>query len=319
MADLLVLGGTGFVGRALCETLMRRQGGAGVRVRVPTRRLHRSAHRLSMLPLVDVVETDVHDEAKLAQLLVGVDAVVNLVAVLNGNERTFEQVHVELPRKLVRACRAAGVRRVVHVSALGADAQAPSRYQRSKAAGEAVWRTSGLDVTLLRPSVVFGEEDRFINLFAGLQRVFPLVPLASADAQFQPVWVNDVAQAIVRCLERPSTIGATFECTGPQVFTLADLVRCAGRWSHHPRPVIGLPDVLGRLQALAMELLPGEPLMSRDNLDSAKVPNVASGTLPNLDALGVVPTPIEAVMPPLLDGQSGVARLDALRRVSNRI
>ncbi|MEF7615227.1 complex I NDUFA9 subunit family protein [Aquincola sp. MAHUQ-54] len=317
MRNILVLGGTGFVGRVLVERLVRRSGGAGGRIVVPTRRAARG-NALRFLPTVEVVQADVNDPRQLARLLNGCDAVVNLVAILHGSEEAFRRAHAELPRQLAEACRAAGVRRVLHVSALGASSSAPSRYLRSKAAGEAVLESSGLDLTVLRPSVLFGAEDRFLNTFAGLQAVFPVIPLAGADARFQPCWVDDVAEALVRCLERPETIGQTYECAGPQVYTLRELVRLAGRWAGHPRPVLALPGALGRLQAGAMSLMPGEPLMSCDNLDSMKVPNVATGALPGLPALGITPAPLEQVAPSYLGRRDGVARLDPLRATARR-
>jgi len=247
------------------------------------------------------------------------DAVVHLVAQLHGSEADFQRVHVDLPRRLAQACAKAGVRRVVHVSALGVATDAPSRYLRSKAAGEAALNAAGLDLTILRPSVMFGEQDRFLNLFARLQAVFPLLPLAGADSRFQPVWVEDVAAAIVRCLDDPATIGQTIECAGPDVFTLRQLAESAGRWSDHRRPVIGLPDALGRVQALVMECLPGEPLMSRDNLDSMRVPNVAGGKLPGLARLGIRPASLDSVVPQYLSQHQGAARLDPWRARARRL
>lgn len=312
MRDVLVLGGSGFVGRSVCAKLVDHSGGAGGRIVVPTRRLARARH-VQLLPTVQTVEADVHDDAQLVRLVAGCDAVVNLVAILHGGEAAFERVHVELPRRLAAACRSAGVHRVVHVSALGVAPDAPSRYLRSKARGEAVLRDAGLDLTLLRPSVIFGAADRFLNLFATLQAAAPVMPLAGADSRYQPVWVEDVAAAIVACLERPDTIGQTIECAGPKAYTLRELVALAGRFAGHARPVIALPDALGRLQALALECLPGEPLMSRDNLDSMRVPNVASGSLPGLDALGIRPSALEAIAPGYLAPAQGPARLDPWR------
>lgn len=317
MNNILVLGGTGFVGRALCEKLVERSRGGEGRITVPSRRPQR-AKAIQLLPTVEVVQADVHDQAQLTRLVAGRDAVINLVAILHGSDAAFQHVHVELPRKLARACQATGVRRVVHVSALGAAFNAPSRYLRSKAEGEVALRSAGLALTVLRPAVIFGAEDRFLNLFASLQRFFPLMPLAGADARFQPVWVGDVAQAIANAISRHDSIGRTCECTGPRVYTLADLVRLAGRWSGHERKVIPLPPALGRLQAMAMECLPGEPLMSRDNLASMQVPNVASSTLPGLEALGVHATALEAVMPERLARSGGPARLDMWRRSAGR-
>ena len=268
-----------------------------------------------------MVQADVHDTEQVARLVRGRDAVVNLVATLHGDADTFARVHVELPRKIARACVGAGVRRLLHVSALGVARDAPSLYLRSKWAGETVLREAAdaegaarLDLTLLRPSVMFGEEDRLLNLFARLQAVTPVVPLAAADAKFQPVWVDDMALAIVRCLERRETFGRTYECVGPQVVTLADMVRLAGRCSGHPRPVLALPPALGRLQARLMEWAPGQPLMSRDNLASMQVPSVASGTLPDLGDLDITPASLEAVAPTYLArAGAGCARFDALR------
>lgn len=299
MPHVLILGGTGFVGRHVCEKLQR----AGWHITVPTRRA-RNATAVQHLPRLAVVEADVHDPAALARLLPGHDAVVNLVAILHGSAAAFERTHVELPRTIAGACQASGVRRLVHISALGVSEQGPSMYQRSKARGEALLRASDLDLTVLRPSVIFGAGDRFLNLFAQLQAVFPVMPLAGAGARFQPVWVEDVASAVLRCLQDPATIGQTFDAAGPEVLTLAELVQLAGRHGSHARPVIPLPMALGRLQALMMELAPGEPLMSRDNLDAMRVDNVTTGEHPGLTALGITPAFVRAVAPAYL-GQRG--------------
>lgn len=309
---ILVLGGSGFVGASVCEKLVERSGGASGCITVPSRRPQRALD-IRPLPTLELPEANLHDDAALAALVAGHDAVINLVAILHGTAAQFQQVHVELPRRLGAACAAKGVRRLVHVSALGVAPDAPSNYLRSKAAGEATLKAAGLELTLLRPSVIFGARDRFMNLFASLLAVAPVVPLAGHDARFQPVWVDDVAGAVVACLDRPETIGQTYECAGPTVYTLGDMVRLAGRWSGHERLVFPLPDALARLQAGAMALLPGEPLMSADNLRSMQVPNVASGQLPGLAALGITPADIRSVMPQVLSNHVGPARLNALR------
>lgn len=292
MANILVLGGTGFVGHHLCRELVRLQH----RVTVPTRDVSK-ARDLQSLPALALVQADVHDPAALARLVPGHDAVVNLVAILHGSAVEFERTHVALLKSVVRACQDAGVQRLVHVSALGAAKDGPSMYQRSKARGEEVLQASKLDWTVLRPSVMFGEGDRFLTLFARLQAVLPIVPLAGADTLFQPVWVGDVVSAIVQCLQRKDTARRTFEVCGPERFTLRQLVKMAGSVSGHSRPVMGLPTVLAQLQAFLMELAPGQPLMSRDNLDSMKVNNVASGSLPGLDALGISPSALRDIAP----------------------
>jgi uncharacterized protein YbjT (DUF2867 family) len=312
MNSILVLGGTGFLGRILCEKLVERTGGADARIVVATRHPGRAGDILA-LPTVEIAPCDVHDDAQLLQAVRGRDAVVDLVGILHGSEAEFQGAHVDLPRRLAAACARAGVRRVVHVSAIGAGDKAPSRYLRSKGAGEAALRHPGLDLTVLRPSVMFGEGDRFINRFAHLLAIFPVVPLAAADARFQPVWVDDVAAAVVRCIDMPATAGETIECAGPTVYTLKALVQLAGKWSHRKRLVFSIPDALGQLQAMLFELMPGQPLLSRDNLASMQVPSVAGGTLPGLERLGIVPHSLEAIMPAVLEHRTGPARLEPLR------
>ena len=314
-SKILVLGGTGFVGRSVCARLAARSASAPIVV--PTRR-PRNADHVRSLPTVEVVQADVHDDAQLARLVAGSHAVVNLIAILHGSPAAFQKVHVDLPRRLAKICTDSGVRRVVHVSALGVGPNAPSNYLRSKTAGEAALRTPDVDMTLLRPSVIFGADDKFLNLFAQLQAVAPVMPLAGSHARFQPVWVEDVASAVVHCLDQAPTIGQTYECTGPTVYTLSELVRLAGRWSGHERMQIPLPDAIGRLQAMAMELLPGEPLMSRDNVDSMKLPNVASGKVPGLEALGISAAALEAVAPNYLGSRKDCARLDRWRAGTRR-
>jgi len=310
MKNVLLVGGTGFVGAHVCEKLVRQ----GWQVTVPTRRRSNARH-LQHLSLVTLLEMDVHDEVALSKSVQGHDAVVNLVAVLHGTQAVFERVHVTLPQKLARVCSTAGVKQLVHVSALGADAQqpqsAPSMYLRSKGEGEAVlMRAVGsagvdaFDLTILRPSVIFGAQDKFLNVFAKLQKVLPVMPLAGADTHFQPVWVEDVANAVLRCLARGRTVSIgnaplILELCGPDVFTLRELVQLSAQFSGvnggRGRPVLALPQWLGRLQARLMELAPGAPLMSRDNLDSMRVDNVASGNCADLLSLGIEPAALRPI------------------------
>jgi uncharacterized protein YbjT (DUF2867 family) len=311
--NILVLGGTGFVGRHVCEKIQRE----GWRSTVPTRRALNAA-AVQHLPRLTVIEANVHDEASLRRLLPGHDAVVNLVAILHGDEASFERTHVTLPATLARACQATGVGRLVHVSALGVALDGPSMYQRSKARGEEVLRAAGLDLSILRPSVIFGAGDRFLNLFAQLQAVFPVVPLAGSTARFQPVWVEDVASAVIACLRDSglpmSSVGQTFDCAGPDVLTLAELVHIAGEFGSRARPVLPLPRALGQLQARLMELMPGEPLMSRDNLAAMQVDNVANGQWPGLTSLGIEPASVRSVAPGYLGQRGGRSHLDGFRR-----
>ena len=311
MKNVLILGGTGFIGRHVCEQLNR----LGIRATVATRRAIQ-AQAVQTLPLVTVAEADVHDGATLRRLLPGHDAVVNLVGVLHGNARRFELAHVTLPQTLARAMAATGVRRLAHLSAIGADARGGSNYQRSKAAGEAVLRAAALDLTLLRPSVVFGPEDRFLNLFARLQAHMPVMLLAGADVRLQPVWVGDVARAVVTCLQSPATIGQTYELAGECAYTLRQLVNIAGRLSGHERPVIGVPLAFGYLQALLLQCLPGEPLMSTDNIGSLETDNVPSGQCPGLAELGISPAPLEGVAARYLDATGAANPLLGIRQRS---
>jgi NADH dehydrogenase len=318
MNRILVLGGTGFVGRSVCERLTARSSRGAIVV--PTRRAQHG-NSVRALPTVEVVQANVHDDTQLARLVAGCDAVINLVAILHGSRAEFDRVHVALPRRLAAACVGAGVRRLVHISALGVGPQAPSNYLRSKTEGEAVLMASNLAVTVLRPSVIFGAEDRFLNLFAELQAVVPLVPLAGSSARFQPVWVEDVARAVVQCLDDAGTIGKIYECAGPAEYTLSQLVERAGTWAGHMRPQLPLPAFIGRLQALAMEMLPGQPMMSRDNIDSMRVPNVATGPLsglPGLAELGITATALEAVAPAYLGSRFARARLNRWRAGAGR-
>ena len=309
---ILVLGGSGFVGRHVCEHLVR----AGCDVTVPTRRPDR-ATAVQTLPGVTVLRANVHDDAALQSLVRGHDAVINLIAILHGSAAQFEAAHVRLPQRLAQAMHAAGVRRLVHVSALGADPAGPSNYQRSKGHGETVLQQADLALTILRPSVIFGAEDRFLNLFARLQRLAPVLPLAGGRTRFQPVWVVDVAQAVVHCALNPNTAGQTFETCGPDVYTLAELVRLSGQWSGlcggRGRLVVPMPLWMGYPQALAMELLPGEPLMSRDNLASMRVDNVASEQVPGLSALGIQAASLAGVAPGYLGQRGPRSRLERYR------
>lgn len=305
-----VVGGSGFVGRHLCHQLAAR----GYRVRVPTRDRER-ARELLALPTVDVVTADVHDPQALEDLFRGMEVVVNLVGVLHesSGSKGFAAAHSGLAKKVAAACRAAGVKRLLHMSAVNAAPDAPSAYLRSKGEAEAAVKASGLEYTIFRPSVIFGREDKFLNLFAGLMQVMPVVFLSSPNARFQPVFVDDVATAFVTALEDPAAIGASYDLCGPRVYTLKALVEYVGRVTGHARPVVGLNDRLSYLQAFALECLPVK-LMTRDNYYSMKVDSVCNCAFP----FRLSPVALEAVAPEWLARQTPRAHYQELRNRARR-
>lgn len=297
IGQVTVVGGSGFVGRHLSQLLAAR----GVRVTVPTRARERAKTELIVLPTVDVVQADVHDATELERLFAGADAVVNLVGILHQRRRgDFQRAHVELPAKIVDACRRAGVGRLLHMSALGAAIDGPSEYLRSKGEGEdRVLRAGGdaLAVTVFRPSVIFGTGDNFLSLFARMQALMPIVPLGSPQAKFQPVWVEDVVRAFADALGEPDAFGQRYELCGPKVYTLRELVALAGQVSGHPRPILGLGRTASYLQARVLELSPVK-LVTRDNLKSMSIDNVCGCDWPAI--FPPPPTPLEAVAPTYL-------------------
>jgi uncharacterized protein YbjT (DUF2867 family) len=310
--SICVLGGTGFVGSHLLARLAR----DGHRVRALTR--NRDRHRpLLVLPGLELVEFDVHDAAMLAEVLRGHDLVINLIGILNetGGGARFRRVHAELTRKVVAACRSAGVPRLLQMSSLRADEGAPSEYLRTKGLAERYVREEAGAVawTIFRPSVIFGPGDGFMNRFAGLLRLFPVLPLARARARFAPVYIGDVVEAMVRSICNPATHGRAYELCGPEVLSLAELVRYVAAVLGRRRLVIGLPDAAGWLQAALMGLLPGKPL-SLDNFRSLKLDSVCSES--GLAALGVAPVSLRAVVPGYLGGAQRAAQLDAFRRAT---
>jgi NADH dehydrogenase len=290
-----VLGGTGFVGRSVVEKLAE----LGLWVRVLTRNREK-ARALFVLPTGEVVNTNVYDDAALAASFEGMDAVVNLVGILNETRgQSFEKVHVALARRVAEACRAAGVPRLLHMSALGASPDGPSNYLQSRGRGEAAVRGAAGDVavTIFRPSVVFGADDAFLNLFARLVQLFPVIPLAGASARFQPVWVEDVARAVAVSLADPRTFGQTYELVGPKVYTLEQLVTLVIALKGRSRMILPLPHWAAVLQATVFEHLPGK-IMTRDNLRSMSVDNVGKDPFP--EVFGFKPSSAEGIVPEYL-------------------
>jgi len=284
--DILLIGGNGFVGRVIAAQLQL----AGYSVLVPTSHLG-AARELRMLPKIHVEEADVHDFDELQSLCERIEpngAVINLVGVLHDKPaqpygQVFKAAHVELPKNIITAMQLHGLKRYLHMSALGADSQGPSMYQRSKGDGEAAVKASNLDWTIFRPSVIFGAQDQFINLFSKLAKLFPAMPLANHQARFQPVSVDDVASAFVKSLSMPQTIHRSYDLVGPTVYTMKEIVEFAARKAKTSCAIIPVPAFVGYIQALAFEFLPGPTLMSRDNIASMQLPN----TLPvnGVDAL----------------------------------
>ena len=308
IGSVCILGGTGFVGQAIADQLAPR----GVRMRVVTRNEPRAAP-LRVLPTVEVATGDVHDLEFLRAAFDSMDAVINLVGILHGTRPRFEQVHAKLPHKVATACHAAGVQHLLHMSALKAAKDAPSEYLRSKAEGERhVREESGATAfTIFRPSVMFGAGDAFLNRFAQLAAIFPLIPLGGAQARFQPVWVEDVARCFALALGNPSCLGETYELCGPRAYSLEELVRYAGATAGHAPKVMALPGALANLQAFVFEHLPGK-LISRDNLRSMEVENTCGGPFPAV--FGFQPAPVEAVAPEYLSPDLSRARTYARYR-----
>lgn len=302
--NICILGGTGFVGHSIAAHLSK----AGHQVRIISRR--RERHRdLLVLPTVHVVQDDVHNPAVLRSEFKDMNAVINLVGILNERGfrgKGFEHVHTDLPAKVIQACQANGIRRLLHMSALNAAAGAPSYYLRSKAYGEAHVLQAGkkeMDVTVFRPSVIFGPKDGFINLFASLLRMAPFfLPLACPNARFQPVYVEDVAQAFVRSLSDHQTFGKAYDLCGPKTYTLIEIVHYIAAQLGVKKRIIGLGPRLSRLQAEVLQFAPGKPF-SVDNFRSLQVDSVCAGTaFPAV--FGITPAPLEDVVPRYLGGSS---------------
>jgi uncharacterized protein YbjT (DUF2867 family) len=319
VTKIVVFGGNGFIGSHLCA----RFSASGHEVIVPARRIARARHLLP-LPTVEIVQTDDHalaSETWLDTLLTGVEAVVNLVGVLHSRAGRpfgpgFAHAHVDFPERLAKACARNNVGRFIHISALGADAHGPSEYLRSKAEGERVVQESigAVDWTILRPSVVFGPGDHFLNTFARLCRLFPVLPLGSTRARFQPAYVSDLTRVIERSLGETAASRQIFEVAGPHIYTLGELVSRAGEIvGRHPL-IVSLPDGLAMLQAGVLECLP-QPLLSRDNVRSMQRDNIATGApLP----FGLQGSALEVVAPAYLGQDLGRPDYDVFRQQARR-
>lgn len=315
--SVCILGGTGFVGRHIANRLANTR----VSIKVLTGNRERNRHLLP-IPNLQLIECDVHDRDALRREFGGMDAVINLVGVLNDSSsrgRGFADAHVELVRGLLDSARDAGVKRYLHMSALGADPDAPSRYQQTKAEGERLALEADSDdfaVTVFRPSVIFGPEDSFLNRFADMLRLAPIMPLPTPNARFQPVYVGDVTRAFVESLENSDTFGQRYNLCGPNVYSLRELVEYVREQLGVDRPIIGLPDGLSRLQARVLERLPGKPY-SYDNYLSSQVDNIC-GDDHALERLGIHATALEAVASGYIGKHNLRQRYNIYRRAVRR-
>ncbi|WP_303785938.1 complex I NDUFA9 subunit family protein [Azovibrio restrictus] len=315
---ILLLGGSGFVGTYIANRLSEQ----GARLTIPTRRRDRNKKQI-MLPGVDMPEADINDPAQLEALVRGQDVVINLVGILHSRDvklpysRDFERAHIDLPKKIVAAMKATGVRRLVHMSALKADVNAPSEYLRSKGEGEKIVLAAqgDLDVTVFRPSVIFGYGDSFLSMFSRLLKTFPVFPLGMGQARFQPVWVADVAGAFVDCLDNRDTFGQVYELVGPQIYTLQELVQYVARLSGSRARILPISEGWAYLQAGLLWLLP-KPMMSPDNLRSMQVDSVADGSGQVFP--GWRPAPLESIAPTYIAGNRPKQRLDRYRWYAGR-
>ena len=294
-----VFGGSGFIGRYV----VKRLAAQGHIVRVVGRNTEAAKPLMTMGRVGQVVPLYVSlgNQAAVERAVEGADMVVNLVGIL-AEQRAgdFQRIQADGPAQIARAAAAAGVVRMVQVSAIGADASSPSMYARTKAAGEAGVRASLPGATILRPSLVFGAEDQFFNRFGAMAMTLPVMPVIQGDSKFQPVYVGDVADAVVAGLMRPDTVGQIYELGGPRVWTFRELLAWILHETRRNRPLIDIPMGLARIQARLGELLPSKPL-TRDQLLMLGRDNVVSAGMRGLSDLGITPTPVELIVPGYLD------------------
>lgn len=310
--SVCLIGGTGFVGRHLVTRL----AGNGIGCRVISRHPHRHKE-LEVNPGTRLIMADLNDQQALGDEFRKCDAVINLLGILNQGKGTdsFRHIHVELVDNILSACRTAGVKRLLHMSALNADeSKGTSQYLRSKGEGENHAHTRGqpdIQVTSFKPSVIYGLDDSFINRFANLLRLPGPMPLACPDARFAPVYVGDVTEAFHQALSDPGTSGKHYELCGPEIYTLKELVELIAGYLGKTAPIIGLPDRAARIQASILEWVPGKPF-TRDNYLSLQTPSICQED--GLGQLGINPTHLAAVLPAILGQSTSRGRIASLRR-----
>ena len=312
---ICILGGTGFVGTQLAARLANH----GYQLKILTR--HRERHKkLLVVPWAQLIQADVRDADALSRHFRGCDAVVNLIGILNGTEQEFHAVHAALPKQIASACVEAGVPRLLHMSAINADAdKGPSLYLRSKGQGEAAVFSAaeqGLQVSCFRPSVIFGPDDSFFNRFATLLKISPLMPLACPNSRFAPVYIGDVVDAFRGALTAEECFGKSLQLCGPRVYTLRELVELTGQMIGDRPWIWDLPDNLAQLQAKIFERIPGKPF-TMDNYRSLQVDSVCSQD--GFAGLGITPRSVESIMPNYFAGKmSRTSRYNSFRKVGRR-
>lgn len=310
---VLLLGGSGFLGTYIANRLSQR----GIEVTIPTRRRERTK-ALIMQPGIEMPEANIHCPDTLTELVRGKDAVINLVGILHSRDvqlpysKDFAEAHVELPKKIIAACKATGVRRLLHMSALKADPKGPSEYLCSKGEGEAIVLAAKneLDVTVFRPSVIFGLGDSFLSTFASVLKKAPIFPLGFGHARFQPVWAADVADAFMDSLGNEATFGQAYDLVGPKVYTLRELVDYTAELTGSTAWIIALSEGWAYLQAGLMWLAP-QPVLSPDNLRSMQVDSVAEGA--SNPPANWRPTALEAIAPTYVAQNTPKGKLDSFR------
>jgi uncharacterized protein YbjT (DUF2867 family) len=294
-----VFGGSGFIGRYVVKRLAAQ--GHIVRVAGRNTEAARGSMMAGRVGQVVPLYVSLSNEAAIQRATEGADLVVNLVGILaERHAGDFQRIQADGAGRIARAAASHGVTRMVQVSAIGADAESPSLYACTKALGEQAVRAAMPGATILRPSLVFGAEDQFFNRFGAMAMTLPVMPVISGNTRFQPVYVGDVADATMAVLARDDTMGRTYELGGPRVWTFREILAWILKETHRKRPLIEVPMGIARIQARIGELIPGKPL-TRDQLILLGRDNVVSDGMPGLQDLGIVPTPVELVVPEYLD------------------
>ncbi len=291
---ICLLGGSGFIGREIIRQLTK----AGFAIRIPTRNRERIKTNLIVHPAVDVIEADVMDQSSLDNAIRGCDAVVNLVGILHQTKsNSFNKVHLDLPKKILKACIKNNINRIIHISAIGATKDSVSEYLRSKWEGEQQIRLesgkNNIRSTIIRPSIVFGRGDSFISLFVFIVKTFPVIPLIKPNAKFQPIFVQDLAKIVLKSLASTKTFHQTLEVGGPKVYTFKELLETICKATQKKRVIISLPDSISLLMARCSELLPYK-VLTPDNLLSLEIDNVTKEDFSKI--FDINPTSVEEML-----------------------